>query len=214
MIMPTTAHMPNIRRPDATAVFVSHRYVPDRAHGLATSDALVERWRGADRPPGLLSVSCYLNTDEDTVLTYVQCADADSYRTASRSLPGIAALAQVEYRLRRSVVLEEGAGEPGCMIIATFDVDGPERQERIIDSLADTIERASGTHHRGMLTANFHASVDGTRVLNYAEWTTDEAHVAFLSSATRQATLRTSNSLPGVRPIGFRRYHLYRSISS
>lgn len=206
-----TSRMPEIRHADVTAVFVSHRYVPDRACGLRELEAAVDQWDAAAWPAGLLSVSCYLSTDDDTVLVYAQCASAECYRPALGSLSGLAGLEPVEYRLRHSVVLDEN-GDPGSVVIATFDVDGPERQQRVIESLRATLEQAPREQHPGMLAANFHVSVDGTRVLNYAEWTSDEAHIAFLEGATRKATLRTSNSLPGVRPIGFKRYHLYRSL--
>lgn len=214
MSLPTSVDMPDIRRPDAMSVFVSYWYVPDRESGLADLREVVEQWSGTQWPEELVSFACFLSTEDDTVLTYAQCADADAYRIFQRSLKGVARAEAVEYRLRHSVVLDAPIRDPGCMIIAMFDVDGPERQDRIIGSLADAVEQAPIEQHPGMISANFHASADGTRVLNYAEWVSDEAHIAFLDGATRATTLRVSNSFPGVRPIGFKRFHLYRGIGS
>ncbi|POX55049.1 hypothetical protein C3489_12085 [Streptomyces sp. Ru71] len=202
---------PDIRRSDVRAVFVTQWYVPGRAAGLASLDEVAEQWAGTPWPTGILSFAAYLGTDDDTALTYVQASRPDTYRPFVRALRGPARAEGVEYRLRRSVVLEPGL--PGAVVVASFDVDGPERQERIIESVAGAVTGAPAEQHPGMLTANFHASTDGTRVLNYAEWTTDEAHVAFLAGATRRATLRATGETPGVRPIGFKRYHLHRSIS-
>lgn len=79
--------------------------------------------------------------------------------------------------------------------------------------MARAVTDAPAEQREGMLSAHFHASTDGSRVLNYAEWTSDAAHLAFLESAARAATLRATGATPGVRPIGFRRFHLHHSIT-
>ncbi|MFG2376885.1 hypothetical protein ACGFY9_36145 [Streptomyces sp. NPDC048504] len=204
--------MPDLRRPDVAAVFVSHWYVPNRARGLADLQDLVGQWSATPWPPGVLSFNCFLSTDDDTVLTYTQCGEPGAYRRMLDTLGGVARAEAVEYRPHRSVVLDSAPRKPGCVIVAMFDVDGPDRQERIVESIAGAVQDPAGRRNPGMLSANFHASKDGTRVLNYAEWTTDEAHIAFLAGATHVTTRRVSDDTPGVRPIGFKRYHLHRSI--
>ncbi|MFJ5927747.1 hypothetical protein ACIQF6_34650 [Kitasatospora sp. NPDC092948] len=207
-----TLDPPDVRRPDDAAVFVSHWYVPDREFGLAALREVVDAWTATPWPAGVLALSCYLGTDGDTVLTYAQCTDAGAYRALLGRLSGRAAAEAVEYRLHRSIVLDTSGRAPGTVIVATFDVDGPDRQRFIVNSIADSIEELPAAQHPGMLSANFHVSRDGTRVLNYAEWTTDRAHDEFLAGATHVTTRRISTSIPGVRPIGFRRFHLYRSV--
>ncbi|MBW4722360.1 antibiotic biosynthesis monooxygenase [Saccharothrix obliqua] len=192
---------PDVRRDDAAAVFVSHRHVPDRETGLAVLAGAVARW---EEQRGLLHASGYLDSEGEAVLAYAQCADS----AAHRPFAGLPGAATVEYRLRRSVVVAPAVRPPGCVVVATFDVDGPERQALIVDSLADALDGTPATRHPGLLAAHFHVSVDGSRVLNYAEWTSEEGHSAFLEGSTRAMTLRVSTSLPGVRPIGFRRYRL------
>jgi Antibiotic biosynthesis monooxygenase len=205
--------MPDIRRTDVASVLVGQRYVSDRAKAQSVLEQTTAAWQNSPWPAGILSASCYLSTDEDTVLTYVQCRAEDSHRALAEALRGPAGAGVVEYRLRSSVVPQGTSGVPACMVIATFDVDSAERQDRIIGSLVEALDRAPDTQPPGMLSANFHASTDATRVLNYAEWTSDEAHLAFLDSAVRSTTMRVSGDVPGVRPIGFKRYHLFRSLS-
>ncbi|GHG83307.1 antibiotic biosynthesis monooxygenase family protein [Streptomyces griseocarneus] len=212
MTSPATAALPDIRRPDAGVVFVSHWYVPGRESGTAALRELAGQWSTAAWPPGILSFSCFLSDDDDTVLTYTQCRDAAAYGDFVRSLTGPARAGAVEYRLHRSVVTAAGHREAGCVVIAAFDVDGAERQEHVIGSLVETLESMPLAQHPGMISANFHASVDGTRVLNYAEWTSDAAHDVFLDGASRASTLRASNDIPGVRPVGFKRYRLHSSV--
>ncbi|MFE5690541.1 antibiotic biosynthesis monooxygenase [Streptomyces sp. NPDC056512] len=203
---------PDIDRPDAHAVFVTQWYVPDRAHGTRLLDEVAEQWRTAGLPDGVVAFHAYLNTDDDTVLTYVQAERPDAYRPFVRALRGAARAEPVEYRLRQSVLLNSRSQPPGCAVVASFDVDGADRQERIIESVVGALEGATAGRHRGMLSAHFHASTDGTRVLNYAQWTDDAAHEAFLEGATRRATLAATGATPGVRPIGFKRFHLHHSI--
>ncbi|WP_335937272.1 putative quinol monooxygenase [Streptomyces sp. PTD5-9] len=218
--------MPDVRRAGVASVFVGRRHVPDRARARAVLERTVAGWSEHPWPAGVLSFSCYLSTEEDTVLTYAQCSDAyargafpdapdgpagrraadDGVRTWPRA-------GAVEYRLRASVVPEGASGAPACMVIATFDVDDAGRQDAVIGSLVDALRAHPAGRPPGMLSANFHASVDATRVLNYAEWTSDEAHLAFLDSTARDATMRASGGIPGVRPIGFQRYHLHRGMT-
>nr|WSU75183.1 antibiotic biosynthesis monooxygenase [Streptomyces anulatus] len=204
---------PDLRRTDVASVFVGQRYARSREEALTVLEQTVVEWSGASWPAGILSFSCFLSAEEDTVLTYAQCADGDSYQPFVRSLRGPAVAGAVEYRPRRSVVVRGASGVPGCVITATFDVDGAERQDRVVNSLVDVLDVPPAEQPPGMLSANFHTSVDATRVLNYAEWTSVEAHLAFLDSMTRVKTLRASGDVPGVRPIGFKRFHLYRSIA-
>ncbi|MFD8014952.1 hypothetical protein [Streptomyces sp. NPDC058955] len=203
---------PDPGRPDAAAVFVTRWYVPGRADGTRLLDEIATQWRTAAPPDGLLSFHAYLSTDEDTVLTYVQARDPAVYRPFVRSLRGAARAEPVEYRPDRGVVLASSARPPGCAVVASFDVDGAERQDRIVDSVLGALDDTPAAGLRGMLSAHFHLSTDGSRVLNFARWTSDEAHEAFLAGAARRATLRATGATPGVRPVGFQRFHLHHAI--
>ncbi|MBP0452322.1 antibiotic biosynthesis monooxygenase [Kitasatospora sp. RG8] len=205
---------PDVRRADSTAVHVAQWYVPGRAAGVEALDDAARQWRAAAWPAGILSAGAYLSTDGDTVLTYVQTAGPGAHRAFTAGLDGLAGAATVEYTLHHAIVLEPGAPTPASFVVAGFDVDGPGPQRRIVEAITGALERAPAGQHPGMISANFHLSTDGTRVLNYAEWTSDEAHQAFLDGATRTATLRATHETPGVRPIGFKRYHLRHGITA
>jgi hypothetical protein len=174
----------NVRRAEVDTVLITTWHVADEPSGLARVESDPE----AVRALGLLTHSRFVSVDGSIVLAYGQATGEPP------EVPGA-----VRYRLGRTVVLAEGT--PACVVAATFDVDGPGRQQAIIDTIAESLTDAPG-----LLSANFHTSVDGGRVLNYAEWTSEEAHIAFLDGATRATTLRISNTTPGVRPIGFVRY--------
>lgn len=204
--------LPDIRHAAAVAVFVSHWYTADRATALKDLDEVTAQWETAEWPDGILSFSSYVSAAGDTVLTYAQCSSAGAYRPFTRALAGPAAAEAVEYRLHRSYVPDGAAAEPpGCMVAASFDTDGPLRQRHVIEEIIGTVGREGPHAKDGLLGTHFHTSVDGTRVLNYAEWTTDEAHEIFLRDACSGRARASYEAIPGVRPIGYTRYHLHHS---
>ncbi len=205
--------MPDVTRPDVRAIYLSHWYVPDPDRGRAVLDEIADVWERTPWPVGMLTFSCYLSSGGDTVLTYTQCSRDDVYRRFVRSLPVAAARVEpVEYRLAGSVLLSPAAGPPAAVVTASFDVDGPERQRFIVDSVSAHLRRAPADEYAGLIASHFHVSVDGTRVINFAEWISDETHETFLEGATRYGALRIANETPGVRPIGYTRYGLYRGL--
>ena len=60
--------------------------------------------------------------------------------------------------------------------IIEFDV-APENQQALIDGIADEVERYFKSYV-GFVSASFHASEDGRRVINYAQWRSKEDWVA------------------------------------
>ncbi|MGX2992986.1 antibiotic biosynthesis monooxygenase family protein [Streptomyces sp. JNUCC 64] len=61
-------------------------------------------------------------------------------------------------------------------LINVFTVT-PERQNELIDLLARATEETM-KHLPGFVCANFHASRDGLRVINYAQWESEEHYWA------------------------------------
>lgn len=74
----------------------------------------------------------------------------------------------------------------------------------MLDALA-----AEVTLHHGGISGHFHVSLDGTRVLNYAEWVDEASHieaVGGIGSIGRGPAWRRVQTMPGVENLGFRRY--------
>ena len=70
----------------------------------------------------------------------------------------------------------------------------PERQRRLVELLVAATEDVI-RHQPGFVAANIHASEDGTRVVNYAQWESPEAFRAMLASPDAQAHLRECGEL-------------------
>ncbi|HEY3686633.1 MAG TPA: antibiotic biosynthesis monooxygenase family protein [Streptosporangiaceae bacterium] len=70
--------------------------------------------------------------------------------------------------------------KPGASPITLINVFtvAPENQRALLDILKGASEKVRGVP--GFVSANLHRSLDGTRVINYAQWETREAFEAML----------------------------------
>ncbi|MER7764537.1 antibiotic biosynthesis monooxygenase family protein [Streptomyces sp. NPDC097619] len=68
---------------------------------------------------------------------------------------------------------------PVATLINVFTVP-PGRQQELIELLAHATETTM-KHRPGFICANFHASQDGERVINYAQWETEEHYRRMLA---------------------------------
>ena|ERR671919_275165 len=58
-------------------------------------------------------------------------------------------------------------------LINVFTVE-PKDQQRLVDILVEATEKVM-SQQEGFISANIHKSLDGTRVVNYAQWESKEA---------------------------------------
>ena len=80
----------------------------------------------------------------------------------------------------------------------------PERQQQLVDLLIASIE--GGMRARpGFVSASVHPSLDGTRVVNYAQWRTEEDFRAMASDPATQKLLKEARAL-----VERNEPHLYR----
>jgi hypothetical protein len=229
MTVTVTDHPPDVTRSDVGIVLVNRWYVgtPDRQR--ASADALVAQWEDTPWPDGFISATCLVSTDGDTVLTYAQWTDDDAHRELTRTQRSAPAggdtgdagsllepAEPVRYRLYRSVVSHGPPQTIGCIVIPTFDVDGPQRQRHIVHVVAGSTD-TTAEPVAGLIGAHLHVSTDGTRVLNYAEWTDEDAHRRMVERDSTpdedEWRNRITAGTPGVRFTGYKRYHLHHTVT-
>ncbi|MEY8041309.1 hypothetical protein [Saccharopolyspora cebuensis] len=205
--------LPRVDRSDAGVVVVGSVYAGTPARQRTLAEATLADVERGPLPDGLLAVSCFRSGDGETVLAYAQWTDEAAHRayaaTSGPEAGGVDLRSAVRYRLDRSTA--SGGGSPGCLITATFDVDGPGRQRHITDALLECSARLGGLP--GAVSAHFHHSLDGSRVLNYAEWTDLAAHDAAVAAADLDELYRISTETPGVRPTRGRHYLLHAALA-
>ena len=195
MISNALASLPDIRRPDVE--FVTFKELPYKGDVLEAP----RPW-----PGGLLTLNRYINVDSSTVATYAQW---------SQKPPA----GEPEYQPYRSE-RRPGAPEPGCIVMVTIEFEGPDHDrlrrwaDLVFEAMSEETEPPAGG-----LGAHFHLSTDGTRILNYAEWTSAEAHIAALESSGQGTIGRGSKWLalrrfPGLKKGEARRYRFDTSLES
>ena len=193
--------MPDIDRPDVQlAVVVSVWSTVPSSSALLPMPQLAA-WNVTPWPDALISRTCYVSTDGQRVLTYEQWSDGQ---------PVVEDPAAIAYRLYRSGVRDD-APVPGCIVIVEVETDQADTARRWVDAVFDALA-AETTLHPGGISGHFHISLDGTHVLNYAEWVDEASHVEALGQAGtigRGPAWRKVQTMPGVENRGFRRYRVH-----
>lgn len=85
------------------------------------------------------------------------------------------------------------ADAPVTTLINVFTVQ-PDRQRELVDLLAHATDEVIA-HQPGFIAANFHASTDGTRVVNYAQWRSARDFHAMLGTPAAQAHIREAAAI-------------------
>ncbi|MEU6823008.1 antibiotic biosynthesis monooxygenase [Streptomyces atriruber] len=198
----STGTLPDPARADGGLTFISTWSTgsPDRQR--ATLEAIAKAWESRPWPhEGLLSYTVYAGSDGSTVLHHSQWRDEEAYQDFFAStgngrdarnaeidaaVPGIERLGLNKTRRYRSWT--DGRGregrEPGVVVIARVDFDGPDPdgQRAWSDRAAEALD-SDPAGDLGLYAAHFHVSTDGRRVVTYAEWESERAHVDALASA-------------------------------
>ncbi|WP_151484096.1 antibiotic biosynthesis monooxygenase [Streptomyces albicerus] len=212
---------PEITRANVHTVVITVRHLGDEENQRKAAETAVVGRSEGPWPEGLLSWSLFTSTDGQALMAYEQWTGDAALDAALAApapygpgIPGTEPSEPVRYRLHRSRVSEGGPhGAVGCVVTPVFDVDGPERQRHFVDELFAMTEDVAPVP--GSIAAHFHLSADGTRVFNYAEWSDEQSHLdAFTAPDPKGVRQRVSGEIPGVRPCGYRRWHLHTALAA
>ncbi|AYN30653.1 hypothetical protein DUI70_0150 [Streptomyces albus] len=140
--------------------------------GTAESSLLSRAQR--ENPPGLLSLSRFPALSGGLDLLYAQWTDdASCLRWLN---DGDAPPAR--YALYRSYRTADPTSRPTLLATPRFACSGPGSQQRLADTIVETLTELAPP---GLLGAHLHLSVDGSRVVNYAQWADETAWQAFVN---------------------------------
>jgi quinol monooxygenase YgiN len=84
-------------------------------------------------------------------------------------------------------------------LVNVFTVD-PGRQQELVNLLTDATERTM-KHLPGFVSANIHRSLDGKRVVNYAQWESREAFEAMRANPEAVPHMKAAAALAQFDPI-------------
>ncbi|MEU5628097.1 antibiotic biosynthesis monooxygenase [Streptomyces tendae] len=222
----TDAH-PDLARPDALAPFFSTWRVGTPERQRQTVDAIARTWERRPWPAeDLRGYHVYTGHDGSTLLHHSQWASEQAYEAFVKThrqervdeidtaVPGIERLGLGRYRRYRSTRPEGPAAAvvPGCIVIVEVEFEGtdPDRRRAWVDAVFEALQSEPNPRPGG-LSAHFHLSTDGTRVLNYAEWESAQAHIDALAAPGDGVGSSTSQwervqSWPGLKSSTVNRY--------
>ena len=89
--------------------------------------------------------------------------------------------------------------QPVITLVNVFTVE-PARQAELIELLRRSTEEAF-SHFPGFVSANFHASLDGTRVINYAQWRSRADFEAMLADPQAAELRAASRAMSQDQPV-------------
>jgi hypothetical protein len=151
------------------------------------------------RPDGLLDVRWLEPLEGGDPVTYSQWsgpADVDG---------------GVPYRRYRSGGLASPDRQVGCVVLVSVEFDRTGVAEEWIDLVFSALA-AEDEPDPGGISGHFHISTDGLRVLNYAEWTSAQAHRDALARGDGAVGVsdlwRRVRSFTGLKGSDVRRYRV------
>ncbi len=86
------------------------------------------------------------------------------------------------------------AADQGVATLINVFTVAPERQQDLV-RLLDTATEEVMRHRPGFVSANMHASSDGTRVVNYAQWASAEAFQQMLQDPQAREHMEAADEL-------------------
>lgn len=182
-----TKALPAVDRTDATVITFSEWRVAEPARQHATMHAAIDAWEQFPWPDGVLSHTCLSAEDQTTLRHLAIWSDAAAVeRTTAASAPRFesiqsAAGTSIErvgiatHHPPRSFYAATERADAGCVVIIDITLEEPDDavQRRWIDAVLEALEHRAPD---GLLTAHLHPSTDGTKIVNYATWTSARAH--------------------------------------
>ncbi|OEV30858.1 antibiotic biosynthesis monooxygenase [Streptomyces nanshensis] len=186
-----TTDLPDPARQDSRVAFFSRWRVAGPGERDAALDAIAAVWEREPWPsPELLSYHLFAGEDGRTLLHHSQWTSDDAYETYARdhrqarideidaAVPGIERIEIGRFRHYRSGGMEGDPRTAGCLVIVEAEFDGPDpaRQRAWVDAVLEALE-SDPEPPAGGISAHFHLSTDGMRVVNYAEWESAQAHI-------------------------------------
>lgn len=110
----------------------------------------------------------------------------------------------------RSAMPDITRSDVGTILVSPWIVGTPKRQRDAVD--ATIAEWKVAPWPQAFLSLNCFVSGDGATVLNYAQWTDDDAHREFVRTYRPTLVRGIDDAVPGIERPGLVRYRLHGSV--
>lgn len=214
---------------DGEMALITEWQVEDSKNQRIIADASLENMENGYWPEGLLYYHTYLGTDGVSILHYSNWRhEQDHINFLEKGLPRRLdeLFKQVQLKDREMLgkfriyktLTGDSKAVPGCIIIIQEDFESPEVTPQWIDTVVEALSSEEQLPE-GYLSAYFHISLDGKSMLNYAEWTSEEAHQKAMDQSLKgtigQAHLwdKVINFKGRLDNTSLKRYKFYKSLT-
>lgn len=162
---------------DVTTVIVIFAVEPEKQQELV--DTIIEFLETTvKRQPGFVSSSIHKSIDGVRVMNYAQWKTQEDYQTFVKNAEVQAQGKKLsQFQIHESHIYEVAISKPddanlkitkgGLIHLAEFRV-APENQMRLVELEKEYV--GVGLQNPGLLSANFHRSLDGVHRVNYGQW--------------------------------------------
>ena len=104
--------------------------------------------------------------------------------------------------------------EAGFIALVTIQISDPSAHAPLLDLLVTEVEQWV-RHQPGFISANYHISAEGHRVVNYAQWRSEEDYrESFRRNPDAGALRGAILAVPGVETLEMVPYTLARSVAA
>lgn len=173
--------MPTIsKNNDVLTVIIIFTVESERQQELV--ETIMEFLETVKHQPGFVSASIHKSLDGVRVMNYAQWKTQADYQAFIQNSQVQSQGAKLsEFQIHESHVYEVAVSKPedaplkivqgGLIHLAEFRVK-PENQQRLVELEREYV--GVGLQNPGLLSANFHRSLDGVHTVNYGQWRSQE----------------------------------------
>lgn len=228
--------LPDAAAHDTGLILVGTWTVDSPQQQRAAITAACTAWEQVEWPDGLLSTTTLTGTDGTSVVHMSRWRDEPAAHgfagttkhawaaAVDAAVPGIKREGVLPYQVigrapgsRTGTHPASGQGRqsqarvPGCVVLVDI---ATENRERATEWVASMLELPPvDTDRTGLCAATFQVSLDGTRVLNLAEWVDEESHIVAAARQKEPDEGRLVMATPGVKVLGYRRFTWWETVT-
>ena len=196
-----------------TSVMIIFTVKPEQQQELI--DTIKEFLKTVQTLPGFVSASLHKSIDGVKVVNYAQWSSMDDFESFINNQEVKAKASKLfefdppDTHVYEIVTSESKVGTPQIkegeyiVHVAEFSMQ-PENQPKMVELAKEHVK--SAMEQSGLISATFHRSLDGTRVINYGQWANKEA----IEELTKQPGF--GKDKPYWEGLADNEYHLYEVV--
>jgi len=219
--------LPRFSADEVGTTMISEWGVATKPRQQAALHAIERTWRERPWPEGLRSYHVFPSIDGTTLLHCSRWSEDAAFEAfvarhrdarinvIDAEVPDIVPDGLGRFKLYRSHLAQRSPAPTGCIVVVRVEAASAALQQAWVDTVCSALE---GDQIPGLIAAHFHVCDDG-RIVNLAQWESEEAHVKAVAGGAGIAQRDTPEwlrvrTMPGITQAGMQRFHLPHAIGA